>query len=245
MKDQQKEKRSLYITASLCFAIAYSVYCFVILPLYFSLEANVNFADGILPELVGYLGTAIENVAIFVFYGIVIYAIYRFGYKASRGVIAVFAAAAVYKYSANVVMTWVRYKVIPSNWGWDLFNVAYYTAFELIMLLIVLAIVKRIIARGRSEEQGELSFSGAYDKTNYLMRASLVCGVVTASVKAFGNLINDIFYIADYGISEYFTIFGGVLLNYVSALILGVVCYAVSAFVAAHKYSKNRESVKV
>jgi hypothetical protein len=210
----------------------------VILPIYFSLDANVDFSGGVLPELVGYLGKALENMAVFVFYGVMIYGIYRFGYKAFRGVSWIFCIATVYKYTCNVIMSWVRYKVIPSTWGWDLFNVVYYTVFELIMLWIIVAIIKRIIARGAREDRSELCFSGVYDKTNYLMRSALVCGIVTAAVKIFGNLVNDIYYIAESGFSEYFSIIGGALLNYLSAAILGVICYAVSAFVVSHNCSK-------
>ena len=245
MKKVQNNKTQggLYGLTALCFAIAYSVYCFGILPLYFSLDANVDFSRGVLPDLVGYLGVAVENFAIFVFYGVLIYGIYRFGYRMIGGSFGVFAAASVYKYLVNVIMSWVREGAVPSTWGWDLINVVYYAAFEILMLWIVVAIVRRIIARSRGQE---IDLSKLYDRSNCLMRSALACALVTLGVKLFGNVVNDVAFIVVYGFDDYFSMIGGVLLNYLSAAILGVICYAVSAFVTVQLFSKyTKKEAKV
>lgn len=236
-KVQNKNATSkLYWLCALCFGAAYSLYCFVILPLYFSLDANVDFSRTVLPNLVGYVGTALEHIAVFVFYGVIIYGIYRFGYKPMRGMYAVFCASAVYKYLANMLMSWIRDGAVPTTWGWDLFNVVYYTAFELIMLWITVAIVKRKLLRAREQS---IDPERLYDKSNCLMKSAFAAGAVTFGVKAFGNLVNDITCIIEYGFEKYFLIFLDVVLNYVSALVLGVLCYAISAFVSAQLYLKQ------
>lgn len=242
MKKVQNNKTQgrLYGLTALCFAIAYSVYCFGILPLYFSLDANVDFSRGVLPDLVGYLGVAVENVAIFVFYGVLIFGIYRFGYRMIAKSFLVFGVAAAYKYLANVIMSYVRYGAVPATWGWDAFNVVYNTALELLMLWIVTSIVRRIIARSRGQE---LDCSRLYDRSNFLMRSVLVCAIVTVGVKTFGNIVNDVILIVGYGFEVYFSMIGGVLLNYLSALILGALCYALTALVTVRLFLKdNAES---
>ena len=222
MKENNNKKacRRLYGISALCFAIAYSLYSLVILPLYFRLDSNVDFAGGFLPDALGYIGLAIENIAIFVFYGILISGIYHFGYYGFRGIVGVFTAATVYKYTANVLMSWVRGGAIPTTWIWDLVNIVYYTALELIMLWIVIAIVRRLIASSRDEIP---TFERFYDKTNPLMRAALVCSIVTVSVKMFGNVVNDAIFVIEYGFARYLESGISVLLNYLSVVLLVIV----------------------
>lgn len=237
----EKSAGKLYGIAALCFAVAYSIYCFAVMPLYFSLAADVDFANGFLPNAIGYLGLAIENVAIFAFYGIMVYGIYCFGYYGFRGIVGVFCAATVYKYSANMIMSWVRSGAIPSTWIWDIVDVVYYTVLELVMLWIIIAIVRRLIARSREQTP---TFGKLYDKTNPLMRSALVCSIVTVCVKVFGNLINDVIFIVEYGVVQYFASCISVILNYLAVLLLGVVCYAVSLFVITRFYSENQDQVQ-
>ena len=225
----------LYRLMSACFAVAYSVYCFVILPLYFSVDANIDFSDGVLPELIGYLGVAVENIAIFLFYGIMIFGIYRFGYSAFRGLFAVFGLAATYKYTVNVIVSWIRSGAIPTTWVWDIVSVVYYAALELFMLWIVTVAVRKIIGQGRGQD---VMFNKLYDSSNCLMRSAMACSIVTIAVKVFGNVVNDIMLLVDYGFSGYISLLGGVILNYVSALLIGVICYAVAAFTAAQLMAK-------
>ena len=228
--------RKLYGLAAACFAVAYSLYCFAILPLYFRLDSDVDFAGGFLSDAVGYIGVAVENLAIFAFYGFLICGIYRFGYYGFRGIVGVFAAASAYKYAANMLMSWVRGGALPTTWIWDVVNIAYYTALELLMLWIVIAIVRRLIARSREQTP---VFEKLYDSSNPLMRSALVCSVVTVCVKAFGNLINDIIFIVEYGFMSYLGSIISVLLNLASVLLLGVVCYAVSLFVVTRNYAES------
>lgn len=233
-----KAARKLYGLVALFFAVAYSIYCFAVLPLYFSLDANVDFANGFLPDAVGYLGLAIENVAIFTFYGILICGIYRFGYYGFRGIVGVFAAATAYKYTANMLMSWVRGGAIPTTWIWDIVDVVYYTALELVMLWIIIAIVRRLIANSRQQIP---TFAKLYDKTNPLMRSALVCSIVTVCVKVLGNLVNDVIFIAEYGFDQYFASCISVIFNYISVLLLGLVCYTVSLLVITKNYSEDQE----
>ena len=232
MKEKMNDKAAhkLYGISALCFAIAYSVYCFAILPLYFRLDANVDFANGFLPNAIGYIGSAVENVAIFVFYGILICGIYHFGYYGFRGIVGVFAVATVYKYTANMFMSWVRGGAVPTTWIWDIVNIVFYTALELLMLWIIIEIVRRMIAGSRQQTP---EFVKLYDKTNPLMRSALVCSIVTVSVKVLGNLINDVIFVVEYGLGSYFESCISVVFNYLSVLLLGVVCYAVSLLVIA------------
>ena len=238
--NKTEELGRLKAICAICFAVAYALCCFALSPLYFSLDANVDFAESVLPVIVQYVGVVAEIAAISVFYAIMIYGIYSFGYKASRGCIGIYAAAAFCKYSANVAMTWVRYSSIPSGWGWDVANVAFYTALEMVQVWIVLAIVRRCIERGEGEM---LPFSRIYAKGNSLMNGALVCGVATVAVKVLGRLADDIFTMIAYGLPEQWITVVLMLLSYLSNLLLGAVCYVIVVFVIGRLHAKNSGAV--
>ena len=67
-----------------CFAAMYSLQCFVLSPLYFSLYSNVELYDTVLPVIVQYAGIAVELIAISVLYGAMIYGVFKFGQNSVR-----------------------------------------------------------------------------------------------------------------------------------------------------------------
>ncbi|MBE6583420.1 MAG: hypothetical protein E7649_00370 [Ruminococcaceae bacterium] len=233
MKIDQNDKllrKKLYVIISLCFAIAYALCCFVLSPLGLSLDANVVFAKTVLPAIVRYLGIGIELVSISVFYGVMIYGMYRFGPWKFRGCVGIFAVATVCKYLANTVMSWATYDAaIPRDWPWDLATVAFYTALEMLQLWIIIAIVRRKIEK--SNDKDLLPFSKVYDKGNALMRCAKACGVVTVIAKLFGRIANDAWAMILSGPPQKVVTVISMLINYLSVAVLGVICYAVTVAV--------------
>jgi hypothetical protein len=127
-------------------------------------------------------------------------------------------------------MTWVTYyAAIPSAWIWDVANVAFYTALELIQLLVVILAVKRICLRGVADTA---------------VKCAAACGTVAVAVKLIGRLTNDLWAIITTGLPKQTITVVLMILSYLSTLILGVICFAVTALVAmkiASRLDANNE----
>jgi len=232
-ENDKKARKKLYIVVSQCFAVAYALYCLVLSPLYFWLDSNVAYANTVLPAIMHYLGIAAELTAISVFYGVMIYGIRRFGARNFGGCTVIYAVATACKYTVNIVMTWITfYGVIPATWIWDVANVVFYTALEMIQLWIITAIVKHILKR---EEDREDASSSAliYDSSNVFMKCALVCGIVTVVAKLVGRVSNDVWSMIVSGLPQKPITVVLMLLSYLSCVILGVICYVITAAVAS------------
>ncbi|MBQ4091448.1 MAG: hypothetical protein IJC64_03925 [Clostridia bacterium] len=222
-----------------CFAAMYSLQCFVLSPLYFSLYSNVELYDTVLPVIVQYAGIAVELIAISVLYGAMIYGVFKFGQNSVRSFIGVFAAATGLKYLANVIITWITYGIIPRTWIWDVANVVFYTALEMLQLWVVVTVIKAVMGR---EGSCELPFGSVWDKGNKLMRSAMACGIITVAFKVFGRLCDDAWAIITSGLPERPITYLLMLVSYVSTALLGVVCYgvAVAAMGWIHSHSTSR-----
>ncbi len=235
MKENDKKVRKrLYAAAILSFAVLYSLCCFLLSPLYFGLDSNIAFSNTVLPVIVQYVGIAAELIAISVFYGIMIYGIYRFGHQGFRASIGIYAIATVGKYTANIVMTWMTYnRAIPRNWLSDIGNIVFYTALEMVQLIIIYAISRHIIANNRAEA---LPFGKLYDRGNPLMKSAFVCGVVTVAAKLLGKLADDALAIILSGLPKNPMTVVLMILSYLSVAVLGVICYFVTVSAVSRAY---------
>ena len=231
---QNKDTSRLHVLCAWCFAALYGLYCFVLSPIYFSLNSNVMFYDTVLPVIVQYAGIAVELVAVSVLYGALIWKMLKMGNGGIRPFVSVFAVATALKYFANVVVTWITYGIIPRAWIWDVANVVFYTALEMIQLWIVIAVLRVLIGK---EGSCDLPFSSLWDKGNKLMRGALACGIITVAVKAFGRFCDDMWAIITGGLPSRPITYLLMLLSYASTALLGVICYAVVLFVIGRIHS--------
>ncbi len=244
IKKKDRADRGLIKLVIISFAILYALCCFAIYPASVTIADDVAFEDTVVPELVEYLGSLTEIVAIAVAYAVIVYAIYSGKKKNVNCTVLIFAISTLLKYLATMAMYWAIYGSIPLEWGWDLANAVYYTALELLQLLIVIGVASNILnssKRARPLNNGaEYRIKGLYDRKNPLMRAALWCAVISAAAKILGILIDDVFTMIISGLPQNAETVPLMLLNYVSNVIFGAVCYFVMLIVLV-KLAEKRE----
>ncbi len=238
--DKAERKRS-YSIAGGCLALAYALCCFVISPMYFRVSSDISYAKTVTPALVQYFGIVTELAAISVFYGIMIYGIYRFGISNFRLGVVIFAMATAFKYGANVVVTWITYQgSIPTSWPWDLANILFYTALELIQLWIIIAISKRIISKSSKADEGSDALPSA--KSDPIVKCALVCGIITVVAKFIGRFADDAWMIILSGLPKDPMTLVFMALSYASIVVMGVICYFITVATAGRM--KERSGAK-
>ena len=227
------------------FAILYALCCFVIFPVNVLMSDDVAFEGTVIPELIGYIGAVAEIVAIAVAYAAIVYTIYLGGKNGVKGIATIFAIATLCKYMLRTAIYWVIYGSISLEWGWDMANAVFYTALEFLQLLIVISVTSRILDKTRPSADGtESCFTQLYDGKNPLMRAALWCSVIAVATKILGSLADDVFTMVITGLPQNPETVILMLVNYVSNVIFGAVCYFVMLAVMiklADKHEKNFE----
>ena len=229
--------------------VLYSLNCFIILPVRNTLANDVIFASNLLiSNTLSLLSQLVEVMAISLFYAALLLLIYHYGEKRSANAFVVFTAVTVYKYLANTAVSWIYEGSIPSTWAWDVVNVLFYTALELLQLFVIFLIVKGIICRyteirdirARAAEKAVLGadvrieeaypFKNVYDKSNCLQRSALICAIVTVIAKGVGSLVSDVWLMLLYGLPEDPVTWIMMIISYVIKVILGAVVYFVTVY---------------
>ena len=259
-KNQIDFGRRWLLAGTLALFVLYSLNCFVVLPLRNMLSSDILFADNlVIINLVSLLGELIEVAAISFFYAVLLLLIYRCGSK--RGALAFipFAAATVYKYCANTAVSWMYEGSIPSKWAWDIVNVFFYTALELLQLFIVFLFVKGVITlytekrdirlkaartagyEGEAIAQDVYPFDRLYDRSNCLLRSAFICALITVIAKEIGSVVSDVWLIVLYGLPEDPITWLFMAVNYISKVILGFAVYFVTVW-SMNILNKNTET---
>ena len=238
MKIEKTDKvlrRKLYRLEAIALTALYSLYCLVIFPLTLYVTDDVAFENTVLSEILSYLGSIAEISAIAVAYAVTVFGICKLDKENMQGSIAVFATATLYKYVAHTLVYWCVYGSIPKDWAWDLGNAVFYTALEIIQLLVVIAVINAVMKKcpPSYDSDGNLDYpvKNLYDKSNYLMRASLWCAVISVSAKVIGSFIDDVFMIISGGFPQKAVTWALMLISYFSNVIFGAVCYFVMLLV--------------
>lgn len=233
------QKKSAALLCIIIAAVIYSLNSLVLLPIGRILTSNVIYANSVLPMAIGYIAELLEGVAVALFYGLALIAIYRG--KKSGVVFIAFASLTAYKYLADMAMEWVESGKVSELWIWEIIDVIYFTALEALLLLIVFALSRKImsgytdqklLAERVFEKTGEAieyfrvyPFEKLYDKSNCLLRAVMVCALATVVAKLLGDVVSDVAYIVSYGFPKQGITWVYMILNYASKLIFGIVSY--------------------
>ncbi len=217
------------------FVVAYSLNCFVIPSIIYELDSNVLYSDTPIPILLDYLIGFIEILAISFSYAVMLCLIFCTRGKGARHLLAVFSVAAVYKYLANTVMSWVYACGIPSSLAWDTVNIFFFAALEFLQILVIYFITNGIICRYTDmlairkksgvETECVYPFKRLYNKGNCLLHSALICAVATFIVKLGGVLLSDIWSIIAYGFPNEAVTWILMLISYVSMTLFGAVVY--------------------
>ncbi len=241
--------KKLSLIGGLALFVLYSLDCFVILPVRNMLASDIIYASNlVITNLLSLVSELVEVVAISVFYAALLWVVYRCGSKRGAVMLLIFAAATVYKYAANTAVSWAYDGSVPSSWVWDVVDVVFYTALEMLQMTVVFIFIKSVIM-GYTErrdirlraamkagcESGEVSdevypFNCLYKKSNCLLRSAFICAVITVIAKGIGTIISDVWLIALYGLPKDASTWLLMAVNYISKVLFGFVVYFVTVW---------------
>lgn len=251
-----KLRKKLYLMMTVCFAVIYSLCCFVFCPLHTAVISNISYHSGILPSIIFYAYSICEILAISVAYAVIVKGIFYFGISGFGGGIAIFLGATFYKYLANTAVDWFYEGGVLSGLLMYLANILFFAALEGAQLIITVLIIDRIVGKERersrlfkkaimpqseAEQNVKIQFTRLYDRKNCLMRASLACSVVVFVSKILGYVVNDVWTIILYGLPQKTPTVILMALFYLSNIIFGVICYLVMIFTLANLSKKENK----
>lgn len=229
------------LIAIISMAAIYSVNSLVISPLATVLSSDVVYADTVLPILLSYIAEFSEICAISVCYAVMLLTLYRS--ERTGKIFVIFGTVTAYKYTANIALYWAMSGSIPTTWIWDITNVIYFTALELVQLLVIFLFARVIIGKynekkliaqrvfektGETVEMAEIyPFRSIYHKDNCLLRSARVCALVTFIAKLLGTVVDDAWTIIAYGMPKEWQTWLYMAINYISKVTFGIVVYIV------------------
>ena len=154
--DTQKT-RALYkrmlLFLSLTLFVLISLYVFVIAPLYVKTANHVLYMSTWIPEILSFLLSSVDILVFGIFYGMLLYALYRFKTKKSLTFVLVHIVAILYKYVGNLLMTYATDGVPVSGISFDVISISFYIVLEIAQTGIVLWISSTIIRKAREREE--------------------------------------------------------------------------------------------
>ncbi len=214
-------------------AILYTLYCFVIAPAYISSLNNVAYEGSLMPDILNYLGRAVEVVAMSLCYALAAFRVYSFGKEGLGGAFGIYLSLGAYKYVANMLYGWTVEGGAPVLWYFDLLFALLYLVLETLLFGVVCLIFirifenyhqrSRILARAGREES-VYPFVKLYDKSNPLLKAALASALALLIPKLLGQIINDAIQIVE------ITNLPLMILSYFLNIIFGVLGYITVIF---------------
>jgi hypothetical protein len=238
IKKEGLEKKTLYLFCAVSFAALYALQALILEPIYAGVAADVM-SSPILAELLYYLCVAVEFLAVCIGYAVAIFGVFKFGARSFKGFIGIFSAAAFAKYLCKTAVNWSYTGAIPRLWYMDIIDVVYFTALEVLQLLIVWAVISKICNGTRRQDRAEFEFFKLFDRANPLMRASLWTAVISFVVRLLLQIGNDVMTILMYGAPEKIETSVLMVVSYVSTIIFGLFCYLVIVFTLSKLQAKD------
>lgn len=250
--DDLKAKKKSILLSCVTFAILYSLKCFLISPVRLMMTNDIAYSGSALPDILGYLGSTSEVIAMSVCFATIIYGIYNFGKSGAKAGSLVFVLFSLYKYTANMLVAWITDGGVPSEWIWDVANVVFFTAIEAILLAVILLTAGSILKKQKAKDAilkkaGKpvciYPFKKIYDRENCLMRLSLSAALVVFCTKIFGLVVNDIYTMAISGLPTKFVTVISMTATYLANLLFGVICYITVIFVLSKLLGDNKKTM--
>ena len=216
----KKTRNKLYIFLAVAGVVLYSLYCFLILPLYFDMgvKADIGLVQPIVPELIDFLGKTVEILAIAVFCAVIVYGVHSFGVSCFKGGFFIFAGLCGYKHLSNVIFEWISSRYIPLDFWADILTSIILTVLELIPFTLAFFVIIFIKHRDRV-------------KIGFLTISSIVCSLIILATKLGGQLINDIQPILAEGLPTESKTYWLMLLNYSQGIVFSSICFFVMLLV--------------
>lgn len=240
--------------------VIYSINGFAITKVMEIMSNNVVYAETAIPTLLDFLGELLEIGAISLFYAVLLLAVYKWGTERAGKVFVMFGIATFYKYCTTVIMGWIGNGSVPLLWLLDVVWILIYMGLELIQLMIIYKISKKIILKFTEERSfvqkaanrmtssnvdvppHAYLFEKVFDKKNCLLKSAYICALVTYIAKFAGTLISDVLVIIESGFPKEPTTWLFLAIVYIAQIIFGFMCYffvyiSISSF--SQKLEKN------
>lgn len=221
--------------------VLYSIYCFVILPIYMDTgyDADIGLMNPIVPEILDFVGKTVEILAISVFCAILVYGIYLFGVKNFRGGFFIFSGLCAYKCVSNVAADWIYSKYIPLDFWADLILAIVNAAVELLPFAVAFVAVcltyKKRKAAGKNadfEWENKLkTFKQLFDPSDFVVVSTFYCSLIVLITKLVGRIVPDVVNIVATGLPTEQKTYLLMLANYSLSILFAVFCYFVMLLV--------------
>lgn len=208
-KDRALFKRMLLLL-SLSLFVLISLYVFVIAPFFVKTANHVLYMGTWIPEILSTLLSTVDILVFGIFYGGLLYALYRFKTQTTFAFLLVYIGVILYKYVGNLLMTYATDGIPKSGISFDLLSVGFYIFLELIQTGIVFLIASTIIRKAREREEirfvaakkaGKeynpsceiLPFTRLLNFRNPLQRTAFWMAFVPMTVHVLQRLLSDVF----------------------------------------------------
>lgn len=231
-----KLKKKLIILSAIWIFVFVTLYSCVIAPLFVFADNDILLMESALPIVLEWVYPIVDVISLALGYGFAAYAIYEFGFKGALPIIAVPAIGTLYKYAANLIISYVMSK---ESMGIDYVYSIFYAIMELIFLAVFVAIAnKRISAHkevtlirakglkylGQTDDSKPvLPFEKVISRKNPIQSSMFIISVIMAVIRVLQRIRLDIFLGLPSGAKEIFTM----VIYYVSDLLVMPITYVV------------------
>lgn len=236
----KKTRNKLYIFLAVAGVVLYSLYCFLILPLYFDMgvKADIGLVQPIVPELIDFLGKTVEILAIAVFCAVIVYGVHSFGVSCFKGGFFIFAGLCGYKHLSNVIFEWISSRYIPLDFWADILLALLNVIVELLpfaaAMLLIMVIIKKRGLKPQINEIGEReskSFGQLFNPKDFSVAATMIFSATVLFTKLCGKIANDALLILATGFPTDSKTYLLMLANYSLSILFAVLCYFVMLLV--------------
>ena len=249
--------KRLTILLSVSLFVLISLYVFLFAPLYIFFANDVLYMSTVLPELLSVLSSLVDIFVFGIFYGTLLYAIYRFTLKKSFHLIIIFGGAVFYKNVGNLLMTFITdgFPIDPLP---DFLNTAIYLILEILQCIAVIAIGTVILTRAGMHERirmdaaksaGKLytapeyfPFAKLVNFKNPIQKAAFWMASVPMLVKTLSRAGYDVWFTVMYGFYDGWIDILCMLLYYSLDVIgYGIVVYFIVIYILTHFHAVEKK----
>lgn len=250
----QKTKKRLSMTLICSTAILFSLTSFVLAPLYTYTCSDVIFSVTVLPEIIEIIMDIIDVVTYAICLSTIIYSIFKFSFKGSLHLGAIYCTAVFLKYTANLVLTFIFDGTIGFN---DFLYVIIYFIMDEIVLLLVSALSSSFIrkyyekkaltekANNRlgiknvTTQEEVFNTSKIFSRKNPLQASALTMGVILSIIKILSRIRYDIYIGAPASVADAMWMSA----YYLSDLLIIPIAYAIAWLMVSRFEKKEQEDI--
>ncbi len=217
-------RKRLRLCVILTTLVLFGLSCFLLSPLYVSLSSNIVYSDSFITDLVNLINNIFYIAVYAICFSAFIYSVYKCTARRSVSLVIVYCVAVLLRYMANVAVQTFTDGVFPMLE--DLYPTLLAYLFDLITAFAVLLIAHLSIKEIHTAKASRsyLPFDKLYTSSNPLQKASLLTGILLASIKVLTRVVYDIGYGAPTSILDLLRM----IVYYLSDVLICVVIYLVS-----------------